>query len=228
MNIESVANLKFLYCKIKNSSNIDEISIDDFKNYEHGYKESVKELMFCPDCEVAKITYVNAATPYFRTRRSSLHSETCGKAVKSTIKNTDEVNDTTVENFLVRILEKEAFQNHNSREKHKTKSRQKSLSRYKSKSLNTITDQDIGLYYCYYARNVKIVLNEKYLTYNFLRIFKASEINHFISIKIKKEFFPNMTYNINGLYDIAFFGKFDVNHNHKDVTIDNPKFIRIK
>lgn len=227
MDFEYTSNLKFLSCKIIHNDTINDVTIEYYRNLDETTRLSFKDNLVCPDCETAKITFVNGVNPYFRTKRKSNHSETCGKAVKSNIKDINEVNESSVEKLIARILEKSVFQTSKSNDESTKELKQKSISKYKTKSLTTITDLDSGHYYCYYARNIKIQITDRYLNYNYIRIFKNQENSHFISIKIKKEHCPIM-YNQNSLYDIAFFGKFDVKDTYKDVLIENPKFISLK
>lgn len=228
MDLEkSVSKLKFLSCKIQKDTIFEEMSLEDFINLP-SYEQAVsKKKLFCPDCELARLTIVNGITSYFRTKKNSYHADSCGKAICSNIKNLNEVNEDSVEGLLQRIL---SNNNTNSRDKNmqsKERVKQKSISKYKTKSLNSISENDMELYYCYYARGISITLIENYETYNFLRLFKTNSNVHFLSIKIKKEYLRELKDKEEQIYDIAFFGKITVFEDHKDVFIRNPKFLKI-
>jgi hypothetical protein len=223
-----IANLKFLYCKIPKDDSLENCHISDFKEKSEVERSLFRGNIYCPDCEQALLTYVNSMTPYFRTKRGSSHSDHCGKAVRSTIENIDDVNEDSVEKLLNRIIEKNTIPLDTSDIRHKSNSQQKSVSKYKSKSLDSIGENDYGLYYCYYARNVRLNLNTNYLTYNYVRIYRQHETQHFLSIEIRKEYFNKIPRKELGLYDVAFFGRIEARDSYKDVHLDNPRFLKVK
>jgi hypothetical protein len=92
------AKLKFTLFKVKTNDTFLEYKLEEF------HEGMDKENIYCPDCEKARLTFVHAVTPFFRTRKGSLHSDICGKAVASTIKTLVGVNDSSIENLINRVL----------------------------------------------------------------------------------------------------------------------------
>lgn len=223
----SIAKLKFKSCKIKDGESLSDITISDFISLDASSKSNAKSNLFCPDCEEASLVFVNAHSPYFRTRKKSLHSEICGKAIASTIRNINEIDEESVKRILNKIISRSLVNKDSSHRDVKLHFEQRNLSKLKSKSILTVTDEDDGLYYCFYARGVKLELISKYDSYDYVWITKRNEATHSFSLKIRKDFMYNFEILSRNNYDIAFFGKMKISK-YRDIYIENPAFLLIK
>lgn len=220
------SKVKFLSCKIIYDNNFQEYSIEKYAMKPTNEIDKTKKYLFCPDCEQARLSYVRAKTPYFRTKKHSSHAEDCGKSVVSiqTEINPSEYSD--IENILNRLV---SPLNKNSSPHMTTKHKyeQKKASKYKRKSLYYLTKIDEKKLYCYYARNIKLSFVKSYQTYDYIRLYRPEENGHFLSIEVKKGFLAELPISKSNIYNIAFFGKFIIRNSFQDVYINDSKLLKI-
>ena len=139
MPSDNIARLKFTVCKILRDEIFEEITIDEFNQFSSDFKSQCRNKIYCPDCEEAKLTYVSSLTPYFRTSKNSSHSDYCGKSVRSTIRNADDLDVVKIERLINRIINPEIRERAEPSES-RLNYTSRSISKYTSNSLNPITD----------------------------------------------------------------------------------------